>query len=624
MPNQPQMPEQDPSRNGPRRAEPGWIDRASKGLHILNFIFYLLGLRTIQYARAVGYAVGGFVRGPFLDALRRAGKGVLSGLRRAGRWLYNELTYPVTTLVRAVRNASRHTRAAFRKGRRDGVTCLLASIAYVFTQLGKALLHLLNYLAPAAAVYVLALLIGYYSSIGYALALKYDGVTIGYIEDLSVYDEAKVMLYDRLASINLTEDDVSIGQASYSVVFVPGSDLNTAADLCDEMIQSSISDLSVAYGVYVDGTYYGAVEDGDALRQYLQNRLDSAVAALNTSPVVDKGQSSQNTGLDDVERENGGRWQARFVKDVEVTEGYYPTAGLVAVEPLIELFDSVVSGEQTYVAQAGDSAWKIARNLEDVTLSELYAMNPWMEEGTVYPGDEVVISSEVPFLEIQLLAQITYTEDIPQSVDKVSSSSYNVGYAKVTDEGKPGEKQIVANVVYQNGVEVDREIVSERTLSEPVNGTMVVGTKQTGYSTVSTTQSGSSTPTSATGSFMWPVAGGYTSCGFYGYYNHGGQDIAAPYGTNIYASDSGLVEVSTRNDSIGYGNYIIINHGNGVKTLYAHCSARYVSAGTYVRKGDVIAAVGMTGWATGYHCHFEIRINGTRVDPSKYIGTTAW
>ena len=614
----------DPTRSGSRGAKDEWTGWINVALHTVYFVFYFLGTITMQAARAFGRAVRDFICGPFWNGLRKTGRGILSGLTKAARWLYGELSYPVITLFRAVRSASRHTRAAFRTGRREGVICVFASAAHVLTRLLRALLHLLNYLAPAAAVYVLCLLIGYYSSIGYALALKYDGVTIGYIEDLSVYDEAKVMLYQRLASINLTEEDVSIGQASYSVVFVPDSTLNTAGDLCDEMIRSSISDLSVAYGVYVDGVYYGAVEDGPALEAYLQNRLDAAVAALDSTPVVEKGEEDSAAVPDETDRENEGKWQARFVRDIQITEGYYPTAGLAELEPIIEKFDSVVAGEQVYVAQAGDSAWKIARSLEDVSLSELYAMNPWLEEGTVYPGDEIVVSSEVPFLEIQLLAQITYTEEIPQQIEQVQSSSYYAGYAQVTDEGTPGENLIVANVVYQNGVEIDREIVSEKVLSEPVNGTMVVGTKQTGYATVSQVQTGSSTPTSASGSFMWPVNGGYVSCSFYGYYNHGGMDIAAPLGTNIYAADGGLVEVSTRNDSIGYGNYIIINHGNGVKTLYAHCSARYVSAGTYVKKGDVIAAVGMTGNATGYHLHFEIRLNGVRVDPAKYIGSTAW
>lgn len=99
--------------------------------------------------------------------------------------------------------------------------------------------------------------------------------------------------------------------------------------------------------------------------------------------------------------------------------------------------------------------------------------------------------------------------------------------------------------------------------------------------------------------------------------NHKGTDFAAGAGAPIYASESGTVV--TASYSSVRGNYVVINHGNGMSTLYQHCSALYVSAGQSVSKGQNIAAVGSTGVSTGPHLHFEVHINGTPVDPENYL-----
>ncbi len=98
---------------------------------------------------------------------------------------------------------------------------------------------------------------------------------------------------------------------------------------------------------------------------------------------------------------------------------------------------------------------------------------------------------------------------------------------------------------------------------------------------------------------------------------HKGMDIAAPRGTQIKASADGKISYSGWMG--GYGNLIIIDHGNGIQTYYGHCSKLYAKVGEQVTAGDVIAAVGSTGNSTGNHLHFEIRKNGTQINPQKYV-----
>lgn len=101
-------------------------------------------------------------------------------------------------------------------------------------------------------------------------------------------------------------------------------------------------------------------------------------------------------------------------------------------------------------------------------------------------------------------------------------------------------------------------------------------------------------------------------------HTHKGLDIAASNGTSIFAVADGTVTYAQYNNG-GYGNLVIISHGNGVETYYAHCSKLFVSKGQQVSAGTVIAAVGTTGHSTGNHLHFEIRIDGQYVNPQKYI-----
>jgi murein DD-endopeptidase MepM/ murein hydrolase activator NlpD len=117
------------------------------------------------------------------------------------------------------------------------------------------------------------------------------------------------------------------------------------------------------------------------------------------------------------------------------------------------------------------------------------------------------------------------------------------------------------------------------------------------------------------GRFMWPVVG-YWSRGFSSY--HLGVDIANSIGKPVYAADDGYVMLAGQ-DTWGYGLQVIIDHGNGYRTRYAHLSKILVKGGQTVKRGEKIGLVGSTGRSTGPHLHFEIIKNGVRVDPTLYL-----
>lgn len=135
---------------------------------------------------------------------------------------------------------------------------------------------------------------------------------------------------------------------------------------------------------------------------------------------------------------------------------------------------------------------------------------------------------------------------------------------------------------------------------------------------------GSSNKRLGTGRMMAPVVGPFGSPFgtrmhpiFKRSIHHSGQDFPVAHGTPIRAADGGrVIESGWRG---GYGKVVIIDHGGGIATLYAHCSTLHVNAGQMVTKGQVIAAVGSTGYSTGPHLHFEVRQNGTPVDPRAWL-----
>ena len=198
-------------------------------------------------------------------------------------------------------------------------------------------------------------------------------------------------------------------------------------------------------------------------------------------------------------------------------------------------------------------------------------------------------------------------------VKEITDDSMYQGNKKVVTPGVEGWATYNADVTSINGEETERVINSTQVHTEPVTQVVAVGTKPR-------------PKTMATGSFQWPIYGKITS----GYGNryifgstsfHSGIDINGYYGQPIAAADGGkVVYAGTGTGSYwSYGNYVVIDHENGLQTIYAHCSSLVVRAGERVYKGQTIAKVGSTGRSTGNHCHFQVKVNGTTVSPYKYL-----
>ena len=199
---------------------------------------------------------------------------------------------------------------------------------------------------------------------------------------------------------------------------------------------------------------------------------------------------------------------------------------------------------------------------------------------------------------------------------------------KVEELRKQKEAEEAARRAYEEALRKKREAAAAAAAAAAATAS-----QQPGKSTASgsTGSSGTTSTPAAAGYFSWPVPSctyitsrfGYRVHPIFGTTKyHSGVDIAAGYGSTIVSAAGGTVSIAEKSDSYGY--YCVIYHSNGMTTLYAHMNAMpCVSVGDTVSAGDTIGYVGSTGWSTGPHCHFEIRLNGSCVDPiSYYPGTT--
>jgi murein DD-endopeptidase MepM/ murein hydrolase activator NlpD len=267
---------------------------------------------------------------------------------------------------------------------------------------------------------------------------------------------------------------------------------------------------------------------------------------------------------------------------------------------------------------------------DDETTDE-FANNVNVELGSfrgLQIGDaQSIVQNNLDKFSISLSTDLEYTEDIPYETIVEYDDTQYTDYREVTQKGITGKKKTIIRATYVDGVETDTEVTDVITVKEKQDKYVVKGTLEYAEEEESEDEiydDSASSDGSSTGSFIWPMP--YTTNITSGYgarwgTTHTGIDIAEGgiYGQSIIASDGGVVEWAGSDDS-GYGTYVIINHQNGYKTLYGHCSELFVSEGQYVSQGEAIAAVGSTGFSTGPHLHFEVRTeDGDRLDPQDFV-----
>lgn len=297
----------------------------------------------------------------------------------------------------------------------------------------------------------------------------------------------------------------------------------------------------------------------------------------------------------------------QFADTIEVVESYLKEKELTTLEDAISQVTKDQEKEEVYVVQSGDTLSQIAEKC-NLPMENLIAINPSLtdENSIIRVEDELIITVPRPELSIDRQEQNYIEEDYEAEIIYIDNDEWYTTQTKTLQEPSAGHRKVIAIVNYHNDEVVSVDIQKEEVTYEAVPKIVERGTKIP--------------PT-----YIKPLSGGRLTSKF-GRRNrptkgastyHKGVDWATPTGTSIYASSAGTV--TKAGWGRGYGYVIYIRHADGRETRYGHLSKVLVSAGQTVKQGQKIALSGNTGVSTGPHLHFEILINGSQVDPFKYL-----
>lgn len=306
---------------------------------------------------------------------------------------------------------------------------------------------------------------------------------------------------------------------------------------------------------------------------------------------------------------------------VTVLNTYKPTVKAYIDGKFVGYFSSEQQFDEVYndlvtEKQNIDSNVKVYLESEP-TFETSYTRDSLIAKQNVYTNLRAEIKTEYTVYEVAVDGENKMKFDNKDDAEKyaenlkseVSKLNVEVKEEKVEDKGEITTIERADSIL--------KDIVDRNKPVETPKATVSNTTNTTSNYNVTTAATIGATSVPATGGGVWPTVNRRVNCHYMGYSGHTGIDLGGAVGTAIYAYKSGTVTFAGWGS--GYGLHIKIDHGDGMTTYYAHCSELFASVGQQVTEGQMIAKIGMTGYTTGPHLHFEVRLNGVPVNPYPYI-----
>ena len=515
--------------------------------HALGELFYFFGFHAEYLLRRWGRLARKGVRGfggGIVWLFQLAG----SILRPLGATVLEDLRAPWAQLRQGFKNLRTMVRQEREAGAEDlagkGWRYVLNGIHAYRDLVWNALSYLLPLGAAAVFLFTVHTVLGYQ----FALRVEYRGETIGFIENETVYEDAKAIVSERVRGSGERAENTD--EPLLTLAIVDKAALSGKSALADDLVAMSPEKFQNALGVLVNEVLVGATTDMAVVQE-----------AYNAPLMADSQEGAATVS---------------YRQDVRLEPGLY-------------FIDNLISGAELVARLTGQAPFEL-------------------------PSGEAIQWNVLA--ETQTTVRQTYTETYALERQVIERDDLPWGEENVLVPGQDGQRTVTADVVYVDGTEVQRTVLSETVLTEPVQEVVEYGILN---------EYGGVAGAPGDGLFIWPVpeytgqSRGYLAYG--SYVAHRGLDITAKYGTPIVAADNGLVEFAGAGSggNWSYGNFVKIDHGNGYTTLYGHMAAVAVESGQYVDKGKVIGYVGSTGRSTGNHCHFEISKDGKLQNPALYV-----
>jgi murein DD-endopeptidase MepM/ murein hydrolase activator NlpD len=404
-----------------------------------------------------------------------------------------------------------------------------------------------------------------------------DGESIGYVSNQSIVEESLSVVSEKAGEI-LGRPFTITPDISYRFSIVNKNRFFDSEGV-EAGLLTSISDIDRLCVLIVEGEQVAAM--------WLPNDIQAV--------------------LDDILDMYPSDKKRTFSQEVSIQSLLAPLSLLRTQEEIKEILTRTVSSELRITVNEGDTVDGIA-NAYGISVNDLFHLNPELSY-ILEPGQEILLRRHSPVLSVVHSEQVSFLQTVPFDVTYFEDPDLWLGEEKIVIDGVDGEALVMVVETSVDGYLPESEEIGRLMVVEPVAETIAVGVR-TRETTGTFIRPNNGRISSRYGMRKHPVFGDRRM--------HRGVDFSAPRGDPILAADGGVVEFAGARS--GYGLVVIIDHQNGYKTVYAHCSRLHVSVGQRVGQGEHIANVGSTGTSTGNHLHFEIQASGVAKNPLPYLG----
>ncbi|MDF2685388.1 MAG: Peptidase, partial [Clostridia bacterium] len=426
---------------------------------------------------------------------------------------------------------------------------------------------------PLSGVFIICFSIWSLNTYAIALEITMGNDKIAYVKNQDEFEDINNMVTDQV----MKQADGEYAMESMPILqftLVPKNEITEKTEIYNTLYTKVQEYLGQSWGFFIDGEIIGTSKNETVFTILQQELLVPYLSGDKTE-------------------------KHEIINSIEMNKDTYSRSYEKDYDELKALFTSSATPVK-HTVRKNESLEEIAK-MYNISVPVIVLMNEGLNPEYVAAGTVLNVGKPYKELTVQTTRYITYNEVIPYSTKRTNTDSLYENSTEIKQKGFNGSNEVIAEVREVNGIETSRVAISTKRIKDPIAQQILVGTKTIAPS----------------GKFIWPleanknasVSSPFGPRTLYGRRDtHRGVDLAGTgYGAEIYASDGGVV-VEAGWDRNGLGNYIRIDHGNGIETYYGHCSkiAKGIKSGVKVYQGQLIAYVGSTGNSTGNHLHFAI------------------
>lgn len=556
----------------------------------------------------------------YKKAFCAVGRTVFSLIKRVGKFfagffvlVFTFFKKPILKYTKAVRNEFKKfiaevkravpvLKSDFKEKPVKGVVHFLKYTFHAFVVHERFNRAVLSTLIPIIAVIFLFSFSNTFKAITFAVDVYINDVNVGTVKDESSYKQAQKDAQLRLSSLGSEIDSVT---PEYRITIATVSGLDDNETVCNNIIAALSESTVHACGVFVDGKFIGVVGSEDTFIRVCDRVL---------------GEYAQTNGF------TADNCNVSFYQDVTTVLGLYPDSTSIMTADELYHYMTGYSQEPVEHTVAAEETVDDILSKYNITQDKLLSLNKELDIDNIPTGSVLLIEEGKKNLNIKLTQTYIKVESIPFDTVSQYDNNLYIGTTMTVVSGVEGQDVVSYTDTYIDGEKVDtaKELLRYNARM-PVNQLIKIGTMGIPVGDDDAPVSPRLTKDQG-GKFVWPAPDNcfWLSQGYNPYNSHYGIDIVSSddgscRGRRIVAVADGVVTMATYHWSWGY--YIRVDHGSGVVTGYAHAleGSFKVNVGDYVKAGQHLSSIGTTGNSTGYHLHFEVWLDGTRVNPLPYV-----